>query len=153
MIRLLIFLLINFGALGIGGLLLGNPATNQWYQSLNKAPWTPAGWVFGAAWTTIMLCYSVFMWHASGTHTYKTHPALYWLFALQFLLNVMWNPIFFRWHMMGAGLIVISALTLLVAWFAWWGFSHKGTWGLLMLPYLIWLIIATTLNGYAYFNN
>jgi hypothetical protein len=48
MLRLILFLIINFGALGIGGLLLGNPATNEWYQSLNKAPWTPPGWVFGA---------------------------------------------------------------------------------------------------------
>jgi tryptophan-rich sensory protein len=25
------------------------------YLNLNKAPWTPAGWVFGAAWTSVML--------------------------------------------------------------------------------------------------
>lgn len=153
MLRLILFLIINFGALGIGGLLLGNPATNEWYQSLNKAPWTPPGWVFGAAWSTIMLCFSIFMWKASGVVSIQTYPMLYVMFVLQFVLNVVWNPVFFRWHMMGSGLVIIIALTLLVGWFVWWGLKNMGLWGALILPYFIWLLIATSLNGYAYFNN
>jgi tryptophan-rich sensory protein len=153
MLRLIIFLIINFGALGIGGLLLGNPATNEWYQDLNKAPWTPPGWVFGAAWSTIMLCFTIFMWKASGVVSIQTYPMLYIMFGLQFVLNVVWNPVFFRWHMMGSGLFIIIALTMLVGWFLWWGLKNMGLWGTLILPYFIWLLIATSLNGYAYFNN
>lgn len=153
MLRLIIFLIINFGALGIGGLMLGNPQTNEWYQSLNKAPWTPPGWVFGAAWSSIMLCYSIFMWKASSVAEPRLYPNLYLMFAIQFVLNVMWNPIFFRWHMMGLGAFVIIALLLVVAWFTWWGFKNLSAWGLLMLPYTIWLCIAASLNLYAYANN
>lgn len=153
MIRFIIFLIINFGALGIGGLLLGNPQTNEWYISLNKAPWTPPGWVFGAAWFSIMLCYSVFMWKASSVTDMRVYPGLYIMFAIQFVLNVMWNPIFFRWHFMGLGAFVIIALLMVVAWFTWWGFKNLGAWGLLMLPYAIWLCIAASLNVYAYLFN
>lgn len=153
MLRFIIFLIINFGALGIGGLLLGNPQTNEWYISLNKAPWTPPGWVFGAAWFSIMLFYSIFMWEASSVTELRVYPGLYILFAIQFVLNVMWNPIFFRWHFMGLGAFVIIALLLVVAWFTWWGFKNLGVWGLLMLPYTIWLCIASSLNIYAYANN
>lgn len=39
----------------------GSPADNDWYTSLNKAPWTPPGWVFGFAWTTIMILYSIYL--------------------------------------------------------------------------------------------
>ncbi|NDH69532.1 MAG: tryptophan-rich sensory protein, partial [Gammaproteobacteria bacterium] len=46
--RLLLFFVLNFGALYVGALLMnGSPATNEWYQQLDKAPWTPPGWFFG----------------------------------------------------------------------------------------------------------
>ena len=54
--RLFVFLLINFGALALGGLFTSDGVISDWYEQLNKAPWTPPGWVFGAAWTTIMVC-------------------------------------------------------------------------------------------------
>lgn len=45
-----LFFIINFGALGLGALLMdSSPIENEWYVQLNKAPWTPPGWVFGAA--------------------------------------------------------------------------------------------------------
>ncbi|NRA92357.1 MAG: tryptophan-rich sensory protein, partial [Psychroserpens sp.] len=59
--RFLVFAVINFSALGLGTILMGNGATSSWYQQLNKAPWTPEGWVFGAAWFTVMLCFSAYM--------------------------------------------------------------------------------------------
>ena len=59
-LRTIIFLLINFAGLFIGGLFTGEGVPSDWYQNLNKAPWTPPGWVFGFAWTTIMICFSLF---------------------------------------------------------------------------------------------
>lgn len=58
---LILFLLVNFGGLGFGSWLMNNGPMTSWYQNLNKAPWTPPGWVFGAAWTTIMVCFSVYL--------------------------------------------------------------------------------------------
>jgi len=46
-VTLIIFLLINFGALGVGSWLMKNGPQTQWYLDLNKAPWSPPGWVFG----------------------------------------------------------------------------------------------------------
>jgi len=48
-IRLFLFLLINFAALALGGLATSDGVVSLWYQNLNQAPWTPPGWVFGAA--------------------------------------------------------------------------------------------------------
>ena len=47
--RIIIFLVLNFGALGIGGLFTGKGVPSEWYNELNKAPWSPPGWVFGFA--------------------------------------------------------------------------------------------------------
>lgn len=59
--RLILFLILNFGALALGGLFTNNGVNSEWYTNLNKAPWTPPGWVFGFAWTTIMICFSIYM--------------------------------------------------------------------------------------------
>ena len=153
MLKLIVFFTINFTALGIGGLLIGNPATNEWYQTVNKAPWTPPGWVFGLAWTTIMICFSIFLFQASSKFSFSELKLFYFLFSFQWLLNVLWNPVFFRFHFVFAGLIIIILLSLLVAWFLYWGFKEIGLSGLLVLPYFIWLLIASSLNAYIYFKN
>ena len=152
-LKLIIFFCLNFAALGIGGLLIGNPATNEFYQNVNKAPWTPPGWVFGAAWTTIMICFSIFMYQASTKFTFAELKMFYILFAIQWLLNVLWNPVFFKFHFVLAGLIIIILLTALVFWFLYFGLKNVGTSGLFVLPYFIWLLIATSLNAYIYFKN
>ncbi|NBN98947.1 MAG: hypothetical protein EBV19_06865 [Flavobacteriia bacterium] len=45
---ILLFLFLNFGALAIGGSFTADGVASDWNQNLNKAPWTPPGWVFGA---------------------------------------------------------------------------------------------------------
>ena len=61
-----VFLIINFGGLYLGGILMGSsPGSNTWYNNLQKAPWTPPGYFFGIAWTIdslfYLLCESVFV--------------------------------------------------------------------------------------------
>ncbi|MDO9001312.1 MAG: TspO/MBR family protein [Bacteroidota bacterium] len=153
MFKLILFLVINFAALGIGGILIGNPSTNEWYQSVNKAPWTPPGWMFGFAWTTIMLCFSIFLFQASNKFSFNDLKVFYILFTVQWILNILWNPIFFRFHFVFFGLIIIILLTLLVGWFFYWGIKEVGHSGFFVLPYFIWLLIATSLNAYIYFKN
>ena len=93
--KVILFLIVNFAALGIGSLLQGEGPMGAWYQNLNQAPWTPPGWVFGAAWTSIMICFSFFM--ASLTK-HESRNKLIALFSVQFFLNVVWNAIFFKQH-------------------------------------------------------
>ncbi len=112
-IRLFIFLAINFAALALGGIFTGKGVPSEWYQELTKAPWTPPGWVFGAAWTTIMICFSFFM--AYAWNSVSSQKILIAFFVIQWILNVAWSSIFFQFHFLTLGLITISALTLLIA--------------------------------------
>lgn len=150
-LRLLLFFLLNFGALGIGSLFTSGGVPSDWYTNLNKAPWTPPGWVFGAAWTLIMVCFSFYMAYALALVEQK--KLLIGLFALQWILNVAWNPVFFYYHQVLAGLIVISLLTILLAVFLIKFWPKMGIANLLILPYLIWLLIATSLNAYVLVQN
>ncbi len=153
MYKLLLFLLINFGALAIGGLLMGSPATNEWYIAQNKAPWTPPGWVFGAAWFFIMACLSVFMFLVSKKYSFSEQAFFYSLFIVQVVLNIAWNPVFFKYHFVLAGLIIIGLLTIVVFLLFWWGTKNMGIKSLLILPYVVWLLIATSLNAYVLVKN
>ncbi|GGG47979.1 TspO/MBR family protein [Bizionia arctica] len=148
--RVLIFLVINFAALGIGSWLMGNGPASEWYTNLNQAPWTPPGWVFGVAWTSIMICFSFYM--ASLIKLKASKFVIGW-FALQFVLNVSWNYVFFNQHLLPLGLWIILLLTIVVAVFL---FKYKTvmkakTW--LIVPYVLWLLIASSLNAYILLNN
>lgn len=149
--RLLIFGILNFGALAIGGFFTGSGVNSEWYSNLNKAPWTPPGWVFGFAWTTIMICYTYYM--ASAWGMVKAKPILILLFSLQWILNTMWNPVFFHYRNTELGMIVITLLTVIVGVFLFYYKSEMKYLSLLVLPYFIWLIVATSLNGYILVKN
>lgn len=151
LIRLLIFLTLNFGALAIGGLFTNLGVSSEWYASLDKAPWTPPGWVFGMTWFLIMAGLSVFMTWQWPLETNKS--LLLTMYGVQWILNVAWNPVFFKFHLIGLGLVVITALTFLMALFVW---RYRSTFRgrtLLIMPYLVWLIIATSLNAFIWWNN
>ncbi len=149
-IRLILFLIINLGALGIGGVLQGEGARSTWYQELNIAPWTPPGWMFGLAWTTIMLCFSFYMAFLTNATDSRF---VYILFIVQVLLNISWNPIFFRYHLVFIALLVIVALLLVVGFFLFRYLKILDWKSLLVLPYFLWLLIATSLNAFIQFNN
>ena len=151
LVRLIIFLLINFGALAVGSMFTGKGVPSEWYQNLNKAPWTPPGWVFGFAWTTIMICFSIFMMYAWESIGNK--KLLIGLFAAQIVLNIIWNPLFFKYQQVLIALIAISLLTVLVGVFLFLFISELKLKVAFVLPYFVWLLIATSLNYYILQNN
>ncbi len=146
----MLFLGINFGALGIGSWLMNNGPKTAWYIEINKAPWSPPGWVFGVAWTTIMICFAIYL---TFLFTKQNSTKVKILFVTQVVLNVSWNYIFFNQHNVGLALLNIALLTILVFYFL-IGFRKQLKFkSLLVLPYAIWLCIATSLNYYIYAFN
>ena len=158
------FAVLNFLGLALGGLATGPGVQSTWYAELPQAPWTPPGWVFGAAWTTVMLGFSAFMagvWSGTagggmpGASARSAQSARSrWLtrFAVTWMLNVAWNPVFFAWHQVGAALLVLGALLAAVVRMAWSARQSDGTpwwwWGI--VPYVLWLGVASSLNGYSW---
>lgn len=151
LLRLFIFLIINFLGLSIASYFTSKGVPSDWYVNLNKAPWTPPGWLFGVAWSSIMICFAVYLAYLYPALLNK--QTLLWLYALQFVLNVGWNPVFFHFHDTVLGLVIIVSLTVLIAFlmvFYWQELKIKT---LLLAPYLIWLFIACSLNGYVVWRN
>ncbi len=145
-----LFALINFGGLAIGSWLMGEGPASEWYLKLDKAPWTPPGWVFGVAWATIMICYSVYLGYLWSQPVSKT---AWTLFNVSLLTNVSWNYIFFNKHWMSVALVVLVLLTVII-WAFFFSFKNEmKTRSALLLPYMSWLLIAVSLNVYAVLKN
>ena len=149
--KILIFLVINFTALAIGGFYTGSGVSSDWYESLNKAPWTPPGWVFGIAWTFIMICFAVYMAYLIDQK--KDRKKIIILFSIQWVLNTLWNPIFFYFQEVFLGMINISLLTTLICYLFFYYRKDVKLKSIYIAPYFIWLLIATSLNGYILLYN
>ena len=74
-------------------------------------------------------------------------------FAVAWILNVAWNPLFFGAHQAGWALIEIVTLFVVIIGLARQGWPKIGAarWGI--VPYLIWLCVATSLNAYVVWAN
>lgn len=147
---ILLFLVINFGALWVGSLLMGVGPRDDWYLSLNKAPWTPPGWVFGAAWTFIMICFSIYLGYLFNKSNTKKEQITY---VIQLALNISWNFIFFNQKLVSLGVLVLILLIITLLYFFINLSNDIKKSRLLLLPYIIWLCIATSLNLYILIHN
>lgn len=130
----------------LSGQLSGAGYGNAWFDALHKPQVMPPGWVFGAVWTClyILLGLSLAMvLHARGAE--KRNRAL-GLFAVQLALNFAWSPVFFALHQIGAALSILTAMVvgtfalILIIW------RIRPLAGLLLYPYLAWLMFAGMLN-------
>jgi benzodiazapine receptor len=83
----------------------------------------------------------------------KATDTFWLLFIIQFVLNVSWNYVFFNQHAIGFGLIVIVLLTVVVGYYLFNFLSEMKLKSLLIAPYFVWLLIATSLNAYSYLKN
>lgn len=151
-VLLLFALILNFGGLYLGSYWTTPGVTSDWYTSLDQAPWTPPGWVFGAAWTTIGITFSVFL--AKVFNKYDLDPVFGILFVTSLFMNIGWNALFFGLQWTGLSGFVIIDLTLTILLMLHlarveWGWK-VAAWA---LPYFIWLCVATSLNLYIYIQN
>ena len=144
----LLYLTLNFGALAVGSFLMGSsPNENTWYIELNQAPWTPPGYVFGLAWTLIMLCFSIYL---TFSHVFvlgeKKRRNTY---LIHLFLNIIWNPLFFQFHLTWIAFpILVGLLISLIVLNRRMNYTWKTGHSWLLMPYFIWLIIAGSLNAY-----
>lgn len=114
-----------------------------WYDGLQKPSWTPRSWVFPVVWTTL---YLLMAFAAARVALLPDNGQAMAFWALQIALNTLWTPVFFGLHRMRAGFVVIVFLWLAVAATAYSFLQIDLLAGLALLPYLLWVSIASALN-------
>jgi tryptophan-rich sensory protein len=116
----------------------------SWYLGLTKPTWTPKGWVFPVVWTTLYVLMAVAAARVAGLALPGAGLAL-GLWSVQIALNALWTPVYFGAHRMRAGSVIIGLLWLAVAATMLAFFRIDLIAGLLLVPYLVWVTIATAL--------
>lgn len=124
------------------------PAIPSWYAGLEKPAWTPPNSVFPVVWTALYALMAVALWRLwDRAPESPARIRAIGLFLIQLALNAAWSPVFFGLHAVWAGLVVILALlvALAAALRAALQADEVAPW--LLVPYLLWVAYAATLNG------
>jgi benzodiazapine receptor len=132
---------------GLSGWLSNSGYANGWFGSLQKPSFMPPGWAFGLVWPILyaMLGVAVAMILAEPPSARRKLALI--LFFVQLALNFAWSPIFFGAHDIVLGEMVIFVMAALAAAAAGQFLRIRRDAGLLMVPYLGWLVFAATLNA------
>ncbi len=137
----------------LGGLASIGEA-DPWYSTLNKAPGTPPGFVFGVVWPTLytlMAISACMVWRAGGG--WKRADSALGLYFVQLLANLAWSYLFFKFHLAAAALIDIAALWVLVFFMTREFQRHNRVAGMLQYSYIAWLTFAAYLNTWVVVAN
>lgn len=125
-------------------LLSGN--TGQIYTTLALPPLSPPPFLFGVVWPILYLLMAAaafLIYRAPPSPQRTTAIRLYWL---QLLLNFLWPIVFFRFEAYWLAAVLIAVLILLVAVTCIRFYRINQVAGLLLVPYLLWLLFAAYLN-------
>jgi benzodiazapine receptor len=119
---------------------------NRWFASLLKPDFMPPGWLFGVVWPIlyVLMGIAVAMILAEPPSRRRSNALL--LFFAQLALNFAWSPIFFALHDMRLAKVVIFVMAGIAAAAAGQFLRLRRVAGLLLIPYLAWLVFAATLN-------
>lgn len=117
----------------------------DWYDTLKKSSLTPPNYVFNVVWTLLYLL--MFVGFAKVLHV-TSDVSVITFFIIQLLLNLSWTPIFFKYHNIPLSFIVIILLLICVMIMTYKFYLHEHVAGLMQIPYIIWLCLATYLDWY-----
>jgi len=118
----------------------------EWYRALEKPPGTPPGWVFGPVWAVLYTMMGVAAWLVWKEGGLAANRLSLSVFIAQLILNALWTCAFFGNQRIGLALADIVLLDILVAATMLLFWKRIPLAGILLLPYLAWILYATYLN-------
>lgn len=153
-IEKLIFFVLLCEIAGSIGAISVSPAILGWYSYLVKPFFNPPNWVFAPVWTILYALMGISLYLVLEKKLKKEETTkLVLIFGVQFLLNIVWSFLFFGLHspLFGFIDIILLVIAILINIFSFYKVS-KGA-GLILLPYLFWVLFASILNFYVLILN
>ena len=118
----------------------------DFYNTINKPLYAPDRKIFGPVWSGLYLLmlvsFVVFYFAPISISKIVAIP----LFAFQFILNLLWTPVFFRLKKIGLAFVICIARLITVILMTFLFFRISMLLGILQIPYILWLIFAVKLN-------
>lgn len=140
---------------GILGGIITAPSIEKWYKTIRKPSWNPPNWLFGPVWASLYILMGVALWLVlSSIHWNSPQaevPIL--LFVVQLFFNFLWSAIFFGLRRIGLALaeIILLWVSILLNLLEFYAINPLA--GLLLIPYLAWVSLASCLNASVWWLN
>ena len=130
---------------GAIGSLFTMDSISSWYTTLAKPEFTPPNYVFGPVWITLYFLMGISLYVVWTSDRLKSRTPLI-IFGVQMFLNAIWSIVFFGLESPAFGLLVIVTLwgTIALTILSFWKVSKQASY--MLLPYIVWVSIATYLN-------
>jgi tryptophan-rich sensory protein len=126
---------------------------DNWYRSLNAPNWQPPGFIFGIIWPYNFVVLGVAAVNVSQRLSAAWVISYLSIFALSVACALTWAYQFYRPHNLEAASITLTLVALLTIPVLLIAFRASVGVGLLLVPYQLWVIAATTISwGYAKLN-
>lgn len=119
---------------------------NDFYKNLTKPSFTPKPIVFGIVWPvlyTLMFC-SFFIVISKESGFIKKLSLF--IFFIQLFLNIIWSPVFFVFQKIKDAFVIAVLMTIFAGITALLFYKLAPFAGILLIPYVIWLVFACILN-------
>ncbi len=144
---------------GIVGSVFTYPAIGSWYAALEKPWFTPPSWLFAPVWATLYTLMGIALYlvyrkgFVKGRFSFSKVKAPVVIFAAQLALNTLWSILFFGLRSPLYGLLGIIPMWIAIAATIASFYRVYRPAGLILLPYIAWVSIATALNYYIWILN
>ncbi|MGD9471984.1 MAG: TspO/MBR family protein [Novosphingobium sp.] len=130
----------------LSGTLSGSGPGNAWFDSLAKPGIYPPPYLFGVVWTLLYAMMGLAFALVCSAWGARGRMAAIVAFIVQLALNLAWSPLFFGAHQITAALVLILLLDLAVAVTIVLFWRIRTVAGLLLVPYLAWILFASVLT-------
>ena len=130
----------------LSGFLSNSGYGNSWFDGLIKPFFMPPGWVFAVVWPILYALLGLALALVLAEPPTQRRKSALILFFAQLALNFAWSPVFFGLHMIDVALLIIVVMLVMALTAARYFKRISNVAGWLMLPYLLWLCLATALN-------
>src|SRR6187200_743506 len=145
-LRFIISIIICQSA-GIFGSLFTFEAVPDWYITLEKPFFAPANWIFGPVWIILYFLMGVSLYIVwKDELKSKTRNVFFVVFGIQLILNALWSLLFFGLRSPLLGLIDILILDVMLVVTIFYAKRVSKYAAMLLIPYMVWIIIASVLN-------
>ena len=121
------------------------------YKDLVKPTLSPPGIVFPIAWTIMYLLIGIS--YTNKKKKGKVPKETQQLYYTQLIFNYLWTFIFFIFRLRLLSVLWIIILDILVILMLYQFYKQNKVSGILLIPYVLWLLFATYLNISIYFLN
>ncbi|SOC51822.1 TspO and MBR related proteins [Chromohalobacter canadensis] len=138
------WLVLSFITAGIGA--IASVDATQFYAELTQPSWAPPAGAFGPVWTTLFALMGIAAWLVWREGGWKRQQGVLALFIVHLAVNALWSWLFFAWHQGALAFVEVILLwgMILATLIAFWRVRPLA--GLLLVPYLAWVSLATALT-------